>query len=91
MRTTYQAQVNQFAKAVSLPSLQPLAFARDFRLPACLCKLIQQFFGSFVICIQDDVHFLIGRHTFLIGRYTLATYILMGNAHRATYIPFRFV
>ncbi len=65
MRTTYQAQANQFAKAVSSPSLQP--FARDFRLPARLCKLIQQFFDRFIICIQNDVvHFvalLIGRHT----------------------------
>jgi hypothetical protein len=59
--------------AVSPPSLQP--FARDFRLPARLCKLIQQFFGSFVICIQDDVLYhdflalLIGRHTFLFVLY----------------------
>jgi hypothetical protein len=57
MRTTYQAQANQFAKAVSSPSLQP--FARDFGLPARLCKLIQQFFGRSIICVQVDVlHFL---------------------------------
>ena len=71
MRTTYQAQANQFVKAVSSPSLQP--FARDFRLPARLRKLIQQFFCRFIICIQDDVlHFLafvIGRHTFLFVLY----------------------
>jgi hypothetical protein len=71
MRNTYQAQANQFAKAVSSPSLQP--FARDFRLPARLCKFIQQLFGSFIICIQDDVlhilALLIGQHTFIFVLY----------------------
>jgi hypothetical protein len=82
MCTTYQAQTNQFAKAVSSPSLQP--FARDFLMPARLCKLIQRFLGCFIFSIHVDVlHFLallIGRHTFLFVLYDVihfqACYVL---------------